>query len=136
MNGHEAESLVKESLGFAGIKVAKLPTPAKLMAIATRIAPNRVARCLEALDEEGIDLMSMSSWDILDHVYGLDVVFIHPTTREVVGVDVTLHPTSSQRYYEKMTRLERFAPLHHAAGVTRALVFNPLEESIQSLLAK
>lgn len=129
--GFKAEALVKRRLADMGYKPCRLPSSAKLLAIAAKLAPKRVQRAMEALDEEGTDIRDLSSYDLLDLVYGLDTVIM--VKGKVVGIDVTL--VDDQRLVSKRNKLVSLKPLHQAIGIQKSILFNPNKEDLLDVIA-
>ncbi len=134
MNSYNAEVKTKSMLKELGYKFIVPPSPEKLISIAIRLFPNRVANVIENLEEEGINLADLSSWDIIDTVYGLDVIVYNPNTDEVIGIDVTLHPHTSHKFHNKKKKQEKLQPLYKAIGVNKTLVYSFTTQKLEELL--
>lgn len=130
--GLEGESLAKKLFVAAGWSLVRVSSGSKLLAIAVKVAPTRVQRALEALDEEGIDLYDMSAQDVLDVVYGIDFIVRSPITGQLIGVDATQWGVSSPTYHRKMVKAAspKLQALSSAIGLSKVIVFNPIEQPV------
>jgi len=131
LNGWQAESLARRQIKESGYPPYRLPDEMKLLSVAARLANTRLARAMEALSEEGTDIRHLSSYDILDIVYGLDLVIV--VRGVVVGIDVTL--VDDQRLVSKQNKLWKLASLHNEVGIHVTGIWNPITQSLDAFLA-
>lgn len=129
--GFQAENVVRTQIK-GKYSIPGLPTTKQLLTLANKYAPNRVKKAFEAQAKEGISLLDLSSWDIVDIVYGLD--FIIKVDGVFVGIDVTIN-TDMHKIQSKRRKLKDLQSLYRAIGIERTILFNPNLETLDKALA-
>lgn len=105
-----------------GLTQPRLPSEDKLIALAAKHAPKRLKQVQQGLGDNGVSLYSLSSYDVLDHVYGLDFIVKHEGSW--VGIDVTID-TCPGRLGSKAAKMEKLMPLYRALGIKKVGIYNP-----------
>lgn len=131
MKGFQAETLVKGEIRGMGLTQPRLPTEDRLIQLAARYAPKRLAQVQAALAEQGVSLYSLSSYDILDQVFGLDFVVRYKD--EWIGIDVSVNQHASKRT-SKAYNQEKLMPLYKALGLSKVGVYNPNLTNLRTFL--
>lgn len=132
--GLQAEYKLENEVKALGLTQPKRVPEGKLLALAKMVMPERVA-----MVEKHHHLGMLDSRDLLDYLYGLDLIV--KTSEGYVGIDVTVdkgefNPRNGEDLHLKRKRgkLDWLAPLHKALGVKRTVVYNPRKQSLKDCL--
>jgi hypothetical protein len=128
-----AEAFVKGEVRGMGITMPRLPSEEKLISLATKYAPKRLAKVQDRLAEnQGISLYALSPYDLLDMVYGVDLIVSYKG--RYIGIDVTVN-TDMHKLHHKEIKIQELSLLHSKLGLSKVAVYNPNLQSLRELLS-
>lgn len=132
--GASAEAFVKGEVRGMGLIMPRLPSEDKLIALAAKYAPKRLAKVQRQLAEkEGISLYSLSPYDLLDMVYGIDLIVKYEGC--YIGIDVTVN-TDMHKLHHKEIKIQELSVLHSKLGLHAVGVYNPNLHTLREWIAK
>ena len=106
------------------------PTGAQIKLAASRLSEKRRKAALFHLAREYSSLAAVPAGELVDRLFGLDVMF---TYRGVTyGVDVTLDPSA---VYSKQQKLQSLRSAHAALGVQKTRVFCPTNTTVGQFIS-